>query len=58
LLNGDIIIQLDNQDISSSSSLFRKLNAEKIGKKSILTVIRRTTKKDIEIIPEEKTTAK
>jgi S1-C subfamily serine protease len=58
LLNGDIIIQLDNEDISSSSSLFKKLNAERIGKKCILTVIRRTAKKDVEIYPREKVSLK
>jgi S1-C subfamily serine protease len=58
LLNGDIIIQLDNEDITSSSGLFKKLNAERIGKKCMLTVIRRAAKKDIEIYPKEKVSVK
>lgn len=54
LFEGDIIIQFNGQDILSSSSLFKKLNKEVINKPSSLTVIRRTFKKTIQIVPAEK----
>ncbi|HYG40350.1 MAG TPA: trypsin-like peptidase domain-containing protein [Cytophagales bacterium] len=54
LLSGDIIIQFNNEDIQSSSALFKKLNKEVIGKNSRLTVIRHTVKKEISLTPVEK----
>jgi S1-C subfamily serine protease len=54
LLSGDIIIQFNKQDITSSSGLFKKLNKDVIGKPTELTVIRHTTKKHVTITPLEK----
>lgn len=54
LLSGDIIIQFNNEDIQSSSALFKKLNKDVIGKNSRLTVIRHTVKKEISLTPVEK----
>jgi S1-C subfamily serine protease len=57
LLPGDIIIQFNNQDISNSVDLFKMLKRETIGKQVLLTVIRYTTKKEIEVLPIERTAA-
>jgi S1-C subfamily serine protease len=54
LLSGDIIIQFNNEDITSSSGLFKKLNKGVIGKNSTITVIRHTTKKEISVVAVEK----
>jgi S1-C subfamily serine protease len=54
LFEGDILIQFNGQDISSSSNLFKKLNKGVINKTAKLTLIRRTMKKTAEIVPVEK----
>ena len=53
LREGDIIIALDGHDVASIDQLHRRLTEERIGKKTPLTVIRRTEKLDIAITPAE-----
>lgn len=57
LLKGDLIVQFDQNDIAGSSDLFRALKKDQIGKSSMLTVIRGSTKKEIEIIPQARQAA-
>ncbi len=56
LLKGDIIIQFNNNDISDSSTLFRQLSKETIGKMCTLRIIRGTQLKELTIIPEKRPT--
>jgi S1-C subfamily serine protease len=50
---GDIIVGFDEQPIAGIDDLHRMLTEEKVGKKTTLTIIRRTEKMTIAIIPEE-----
>jgi S1-C subfamily serine protease len=54
LLSGDIIIQFNNEDITSSSGLFKRLNKDVIGKESKIALIRHTTKKEVTVVAIEK----
>lgn len=51
LLKGDIIVQFDNNDLSDSSTLFRLLSKETIGKECQIRVIRGTQLKELKIVP-------
>ena len=53
LREGDIIVGLDDQPIAGIDNLHKLLTEDRIGRKSILVVIRRTDKLDLEVIPEE-----
>jgi S1-C subfamily serine protease len=53
LLERDIIIGFDEQPIASIDDLHKVLKQEQVGVKSRLTVIRRSEKLDINIVPEE-----
>ena len=53
LLEGDIIIGLDDHPIAGIDDLHRLLTEERIGHRSELTVIRRTDKLVLEVTPEE-----
>jgi S1-C subfamily serine protease len=53
LLMGDIIVGLDNDPIAGIDDLHKVLTEDRIGRKSTLTVIRRTDKLTFEVIPEE-----
>jgi S1-C subfamily serine protease len=53
LLEGDIIIGLDDHPIAGIDDLHRLLTEERIGRKSSLVVIRRTEKLTLDVIPEE-----
>lgn len=53
LLEGDIIIGIDDQSIKSIDDLHKQLTEHRIGVKSQLTIIRRSEKLTIEIVPEE-----
>ncbi|HEY6119684.1 MAG TPA: trypsin-like peptidase domain-containing protein [Pyrinomonadaceae bacterium] len=53
LLEGDIIIGLDDHPIAGIDDLHRLLTEERIGHRSALTVLRRTDKLVLEVIPEE-----
>jgi S1-C subfamily serine protease len=53
LLMGDIIVGLDDRPIAGIDDLHKLLTEDRIGRKSTLTVIRRTEKLNLEVIPEE-----
>jgi S1-C subfamily serine protease len=53
LSEGDIIIAFKDQPITGVDDLLRKLIAAEIGRKSVLTVLRRTEKIEILITPQE-----
>jgi S1-C subfamily serine protease len=53
LSEGDIIVSFDGQPITSIDDLHRRLTEERVGKKTPLTIIRRTEKLDLMITPEE-----
>lgn len=53
LLEGDIIIGIDDQPIKSIDDLHKQLTEHRIGVKSQLTIIRHSEKIMLEIIPEE-----
>ncbi len=53
VLEGDIIVGLDDHPIGGIDDLHRLLTEERIGQKSSLVVIRRTERLVLEIIPEE-----
>lgn len=53
LSEGDIIVSFDGQPIASIDDLHRRLTEEKVGKRTMLTIIRGTEKLELRIIPEE-----
>jgi S1-C subfamily serine protease len=53
LSEGDMIVGFDGQPIAGIDDLHRILTEEKVGVKSMLTIIRRTEKLNLGIIPEE-----
>jgi S1-C subfamily serine protease len=53
LLEGDIIIAFDGRPIAGIDDLHRLLTEERIGRRTPLTVIRRTEKLDLEVVPQE-----
>jgi len=53
LSEGDIIVSFDDQPIASIDDLHKRLTEEKVGKRTTLTIIRRTEKLDLMIMPEE-----
>ena len=53
LREGDIIIDFDTQPTASIDDLHKLLTEERIGKKSLLTVVRGVDKLTIEVTPEE-----
>ncbi|HSB05276.1 MAG TPA: trypsin-like peptidase domain-containing protein [Thermodesulfobacteriota bacterium] len=53
LVEGDIIIAFDDHPISGIDDLHKWLTEEKVGVKTELTLIRRTEKMALEIVPEE-----
>jgi len=53
LLMGDVIVGLDNHPVAGIDDLHKLLTEDRIGRKSILVVIRRTDKLSLEVIPEE-----
>lgn len=53
LLEGDIIIGFDGQPVSGIDDLHRLLTEEKVGVKTTVTIIRRTEKLTLAIVPEE-----
>lgn len=53
LLAGDIIVGFDDQPIAGIDDLHKLLTDERIGRNSSLTVIRRTEKLTLEVVPEE-----
>ena len=53
MLEGDIIIAFDGRPIAGIDDLHRLLTEERIGRRTLLTVIRRTEKLDLEVEPQE-----
>jgi len=53
LSEGDIVIGFDSQPIAGIDDLHKMLTEEKVGVKTMLTIIRRTEKLSLSIIPEE-----
>jgi S1-C subfamily serine protease len=53
LLSGDVIVAFDDQPIAGIDDLHRQLTEERVGRKSQLTVIRRTDKLTLAVVPEE-----
>jgi S1-C subfamily serine protease len=53
LSEGDIIIAFDGQPVSGIDDLHKLLTEEKMGVKSTVTIIRRTEKMTLAIVPEE-----
>jgi S1-C subfamily serine protease len=53
LQEGDLIVGYDEQSIAGIDDLHRLLTDQKVGLKSKLTVIRRSEKLTLEIVPED-----
>ena len=53
LFEGDVIVGFDGQPIAGIDDLHRMLTEEKVGVRTKLTILRRTEKLDLMIIPEE-----
>lgn len=54
LQKGDIIVQLEGEDLQNANDLFRRLNAETIGKHLLFSVLRRSKIKRIVIAPQKR----
>ncbi len=52
---GDLIVSFEDQPVNGIDDLHRLLTAERIGRASPLTVLRRTEKLEFSVIPSEKT---
>ncbi len=57
ITTGDVIIGLDNQPVSGVDDLHRILTEEKVGVRTIVTLIRQTRKLDLTVIPAERRSA-
>jgi S1-C subfamily serine protease len=53
LMEGDVIVAFDNKPTRSIDDLHKMLTGERAGTRSELTVIRRSDKLDLQIVPEE-----
>jgi len=53
LSEGDIIVGFDSQAIAGIDDLHRMLTEEKVGVKTMLTILRQTEKLNLDIVPEE-----
>ena len=53
LLERDVIVSFDNQPITSIDDLHRVLTEKQVGVRSPLTIIRRSEKLVLDIVPEE-----
>ena len=54
LLTGDLLVEFDGQPIRGIDDLHRLLTDERIGKKTMVTVIRGVQKLTLELVPREK----
>ncbi len=54
LREGDIIVALDGRPVAGVDDLHRMLTEERIGVRTVLTVIKRSSKREVEIIPAER----
>jgi S1-C subfamily serine protease len=55
-MTGDVIVAFDNESISSIDDLHRVLTEEKVGVHSRLTLLRKTEKLTLPIIPDARVT--
>jgi S1-C subfamily serine protease len=53
LLEGDVIVGFDGRPIAGIDDLHRLLTEERIGRRTPITVIRRTEKLELEVMPRE-----
>ncbi len=53
LIEGDVIVGMNGQAIASIDDLHKFLTHERVGGRSLLTILRRTEKLVLEIVPEE-----
>jgi S1-C subfamily serine protease len=53
LVEGDVIIGFEDQPIAAIDDLHKVLTEERVGTKTGITIIRRTEKLVLEIVPEE-----
>jgi S1-C subfamily serine protease len=53
LLKGDIIVAFSSQSVTGIDNLQKLLNEQLVGAESDITIIRRTEKLDLELVPEE-----
>jgi S1-C subfamily serine protease len=53
LQEGDVIIGYDGQPVAAIDDLHRNLTEKQVGARSSLTIIRRSEKLALEIVPEE-----
>ena len=56
LREGDIMVEFDGQPVASIDALHKLLTGAKVGVKSRLSVIRRTERIELDIVPEESRT--
>jgi len=54
LRSGDIIAEIDQEPIAGTDDFLRKLNAEKIGRRVALRVLRAGSLKDVAIVPQDR----
>jgi len=54
LMTGDVIVALDDEPIAAIDALHRRLTAERVGRTCRLTILRRTDKRTLEIVPSER----
>jgi S1-C subfamily serine protease len=53
ILTGDLIVALDEHPIGGVDDLLKLLNEDRIGRETRLTILRRTEKRDVSIVPRE-----
>ena len=51
LLTGDIIVSIHGREVSSPDDLFRFLSEWPVGRPVVVTVLRRKSKIDLEVVP-------
>ncbi|MGH8004450.1 MAG: S1C family serine protease [Limisphaerales bacterium] len=56
LAEGDVIIGFDNQPVAGIDDLHRLLTEEQVGRKAHLTIIRRTERMELWVVPQEQKT--
>lgn len=56
LVAGDVIVGINNQPIASIDDLHKLLTHDRVGVRSPLTIIRRSTKLVLNVVPEESPT--
>ena len=54
LLSGDVIVALDDEPVGAIDALHRRLTADRVGRPCRMTILRRTDKRTVEIVPSER----